>query len=141
MVPKGFSASDRDASLGSQGLHRARAEARRYSWGSCLDTCKLAQGDEKRSQMLFGKWDLFISYDNATTTCGALYHTLYITSESQCGMWTIKRVLTAAILSSGSPTTGSSPLAPCHAPSRSLRLQVYEEYVYFGRAIKYMHRT
>ena len=33
---KGFSASDRDASLGSQSLRRARAEARRYSLGKLL---------------------------------------------------------------------------------------------------------
>ena len=39
--------------------HRACAEPAQkpedIPWGSCLDTCKPAHGDEKRSQMLFGK--------------------------------------------------------------------------------------
>ena len=54
VVPKGFSASDRDASLGSQSLRRARAEARRYSLGKLLRHVNLPMG-MKRDQMLFGK--------------------------------------------------------------------------------------
>ena len=53
VVPKGFSASDRDASLGSQSLRRARAEARRYSLGKLLRHVQTCPWDEKRSQMLF----------------------------------------------------------------------------------------
>ena len=47
-VPKGFSASDRDGSLGSQ-------KPEDIPYGTCLNTCKPAHGSDKRSQMLFGK--------------------------------------------------------------------------------------